>query len=89
MTPSDYQVEKTAIGMQYVIPGAERIVKPKRRVFNADGDRHSGSGGIARNVAEVTTASRETGPSAFDVKAAPPSGPFSRPCYRVHGFFPA
>ena len=37
MTPSDYQVEKTAIGMQYVIPGAERIVKPKRRVFNADG----------------------------------------------------
>ena len=32
MTPSEYQVEKTAIGMQYVIPGTERIVKPKRRV---------------------------------------------------------
>jgi len=27
MTPSEYQVEKTAIGMQYVIPGTERIVK--------------------------------------------------------------
>ena len=36
MTPS---IEKTPIGMQYVIPGAERIVKPKRRVFKADGDQ--------------------------------------------------
>ena len=37
MTPSEYQVEKTAIGMQYVIPGTERIVKPKRRVYRTDG----------------------------------------------------
>ena len=36
MTPSKYRVEKTAIGLQYVIPGTERIVKPKRRAFNAD-----------------------------------------------------
>lgn len=30
MTPA---IEKTPIGMQYVIPGAERIVKPRRREF--------------------------------------------------------
>ena len=27
MTPSEYQVEKMPGGMQYVIPGAEQIVK--------------------------------------------------------------
>jgi len=32
-------IEKTAIGEQYVIPGAERIAKPKRRTFNADDDQ--------------------------------------------------
>lgn len=36
MTPS---LEKTPIGMQYVIPGAERIAKPRRRAFKADGDQ--------------------------------------------------
>ena len=36
MTPSEFQVEKTATGLQYVIPGTERIVKPKRRTFKAD-----------------------------------------------------
>ena len=36
MTP---EIEKTPIGLQYVIPGAEQIVKPKRRVFKADGDQ--------------------------------------------------
>ena len=39
MTPTNFTIEKTAIGMQYVIPGTERIVKPKRRVFKADGDQ--------------------------------------------------
>ena len=39
MTPANFTIEKTAIGMQYVIPGTERIVKPKRRVFKADGDQ--------------------------------------------------
>ena len=39
MTPSEYQVEKTPIGMQYVIPVTERIVKPKRRVYRRDGDQ--------------------------------------------------
>ena len=39
MTPTDFNIEKTAIGMQYVIPGAERIVKPKRRVYMTDGDQ--------------------------------------------------
>ena len=33
MTPS---IERTAIGMQYVIPGTERIEKPKQRVFKVD-----------------------------------------------------
>ena len=37
MTPSDFQVEKTAFGLQYVIPGTKRIVKSKPRAFKADG----------------------------------------------------
>jgi hypothetical protein len=36
MTPS---IERTAIGMQYIIPGTELIEKPKRRVFKADGNQ--------------------------------------------------
>ena len=36
MTRSEFQVEKTAIGLQYVIPGTNRIVKPKPREFKAD-----------------------------------------------------
>ncbi len=36
MTRSEFQVEKTAIGLQYVIPGTKRIVKPKRRAFKVD-----------------------------------------------------
>jgi hypothetical protein len=32
-------IERTITGMQYVIPGAEQIVKPRRRAFNADGDQ--------------------------------------------------
>jgi hypothetical protein len=32
-------IERTTVGMQYVIPGAERIVKPRRRAFNADGNQ--------------------------------------------------
>lgn len=36
MTPADYNVEKTAIGFQYVVPGTERIAKPKRRVYQSD-----------------------------------------------------
>ena len=36
MTPT---IEKTAIGMQYVIPGAERVVKPRRRTFKSDGNQ--------------------------------------------------
>ena len=39
MTPSKYQLEETPNGLQYVIPGTERIVKPKPRVFKADGDQ--------------------------------------------------
>ncbi len=37
MTPADFNVEKTKIGMQYVIPGTERPVKHKRRVYMRDG----------------------------------------------------
>ncbi len=36
MTRSEFQVEKTAIGLQFVIPGTNRIVKPKPRAFKAD-----------------------------------------------------
>ncbi len=36
MTPSEYRVEKTATGLQYVIPGTERIVRPRLRAFNSD-----------------------------------------------------
>jgi len=36
MTRSEFQVEKTAIGLQYVIPGTNCIVKPKPRAFKAD-----------------------------------------------------
>ncbi len=36
MTRSEFQVEKTAIGLQFVIPGTNRIVKPKPREFKAD-----------------------------------------------------
>ena len=39
MTPSEISTEETSIGLQYVIPGTERIVEPKRRAFNADGDQ--------------------------------------------------
>jgi hypothetical protein len=36
MTPADFTVEKTATGQQYVIPGTERVVKPKRRTFKTE-----------------------------------------------------
>ncbi len=36
MTRSEYQVEKTAFGLQYVIPGTKRIAKSKPRAFKAD-----------------------------------------------------
>ena len=36
MTPSEFQAEKTAFGFQYVIPGTERIVTPRRRAFKTD-----------------------------------------------------
>ncbi len=31
--------ERTSVGMQYIIPGTERIAKPIRRVFRADGNQ--------------------------------------------------
>jgi len=34
-----FNIEQTAIGIQYVIPGTERPVKPKRRTYKADGDQ--------------------------------------------------
>lgn len=39
MTPADFKAEKTPVGMQYVIPGTERVSKPKRRTFNTDGNQ--------------------------------------------------
>jgi hypothetical protein len=32
-------IDKTPIGIQYVIPGAERIIKHRRRAFITDGDQ--------------------------------------------------
>jgi hypothetical protein len=34
-----FNIEKTKIGLQYVIPGTERPVKPKRRTYKTDGDQ--------------------------------------------------
>ena len=39
MTPADYTIEKTSSGMQYVIPGTEKLPAPKGRRFKADGDQ--------------------------------------------------
>jgi len=36
MTAANFNIEKIAIGMQYVIPGTERPVKPQRHVYKAD-----------------------------------------------------
>ena len=36
MTPADFTYENTNAGQQYVIPGTERAVKPKRRTFNTE-----------------------------------------------------
>ena len=33
---SKFSIEKTAVGLQYVIPGAERPAQPERRVFKTD-----------------------------------------------------
>jgi hypothetical protein len=39
MTPADFNIEKTNIGMQYVIPGTERPVKPNHHTFKTDGNQ--------------------------------------------------
>lgn len=36
MTPAGFTIEKTSAGFQYILPGVDRIVEPKRRVFEAD-----------------------------------------------------
>ena len=36
MTPSEFSTEKTTFGLQYVIPGTERTVRPKRPTFSTD-----------------------------------------------------
>jgi hypothetical protein len=37
MTPANTNIEKSAIGEQYAIPGTERQIKPQRPVYKADG----------------------------------------------------
>ncbi|NQW01364.1 MAG: hypothetical protein HQ483_16795 [Rhodospirillales bacterium] len=39
MTPAKFNLEKTPLGMQYVIPGTERPARQERRVYSADGDQ--------------------------------------------------
>ena len=36
MTPADFTYENTNAGQQYVIPGTELTVKPKRRIFKTE-----------------------------------------------------
>ena len=52
MTRPEYQVENTAIGLQYVIPGTEHIEKPKRRVYRRDGDQLVLPGAVRLSTAE-------------------------------------
>ena len=39
MTPADFNIEKTNIGMQYVIPGTERPVKLNCHTYKIDGNQ--------------------------------------------------
>ena len=39
MTPAEFNLEKTPIGMQYVIPGTEQPVRAKRRIYKSDGNQ--------------------------------------------------
>jgi hypothetical protein len=39
MTPAGFNIEKTNIGIQYVIPGTERPIKPKQRAYKSDGNQ--------------------------------------------------
>ena len=39
MTPAEFNIEKTNTGIQYVIPGTERPIKLKRRIYKSDGNQ--------------------------------------------------
>jgi len=39
MTLENFNIEKTAIGLQNVVLGIERPVKPQRHVYKADGSK--------------------------------------------------
>ena len=39
MTPAEFKLEKTKIGMQYVIPGTERPAKTKRCEYSSENDQ--------------------------------------------------
>ena len=39
MTPANFNIEKTNIGIQYVIPGTERPIKSKQRTYKFDGNQ--------------------------------------------------
>ena len=39
MTPAGFNIEKTNIGIQYVIPGTERPIKSKQRAYKFDGNQ--------------------------------------------------
>ena len=39
MTPTEFNIEKTNTGMQYVIPGTERPIKLKLRTYKSDGNQ--------------------------------------------------
>ena len=39
MTPAEFNLEKTNIGMQYVIPVTEQPVRANRRVYKSDGNQ--------------------------------------------------
>jgi len=40
MTPENFNIEKTTIGMQYAIHGIRRPIKRQRHVYKTDGSDH-------------------------------------------------
>jgi hypothetical protein len=51
MSPSDHEIEKTAAGLQYVMPGTERVRQPRHRVSKTEGDQY-----IIQGAERISTA---------------------------------
>ena len=51
MSPSDHEIEKTPAGLQYVMPGTERVRQPRHRVPKIEGDQY-----IIQGAERISTA---------------------------------